>query len=217
MSYNVIVGIVPHNCGEILTNAAKQAGANGGTIIMARGVSPNGLVQILGFGDSPKDIAYIVIDSDITQKVIDSIKKVTKNKKSKFGVLFSTKVGTFFKSGENSDIEFQTTIPEEKPMYKLINVIVNKGYAEDAMAAARKAGAGGGTIVGARGTAKEGDAKFFGVDIVTEKEMLMILVPAEKEETIVSAIKNVPCLSKAGSGVVFCSDANNFTILGKEN
>ena len=62
MSYNVIVGIVPHNCGEILTNAAKQAGANGGTIIMARGVSPNGLVQILGFGDSRKDITYMVID-----------------------------------------------------------------------------------------------------------------------------------------------------------
>lgn len=99
--------------------------------------------------------------------------------------------------------------------YEMINVIVNKGYAEDAMAAARKAGAGGGTIINARGTAKEGDAKFFGMEIVPEKEMLMILVPAEKKDAIIAAIKELPCLSKAGSGIVFCNEAENFTLLGK--
>ena len=56
----------------------------------------------------------------------------------------------------------------------LISVILNKGYADDAMAAARKAGAGGGTVINARGTAREDDAKFFGMHIVPEKEMLMI-------------------------------------------
>lgn len=216
MNYNVIIGIVPHNCGEILTNAAKEAGATGGTIIMARGISPNGLIQILGFGDSPKDIAYIVVNKDISENAIQAIKNACKSKKQNFGILFTTKAGTFLKSGIDSNIEFRSSEKEAKAMYKLINVIVNKGFAEDAMAAARKAGAGGGTIIGARGTAKEGDAKFFGVDIVTEKEMLMILIPAEKEKDIVSAIKELPCFSKTGSGVVFCSDANDFTVLGKD-
>ena len=100
--------------------------------------------------------------------------------------------------------------------YEMINVIVNKGYAEDAMAAARKAGAGGGTIIGARGTAKEGDATFFGVEIVPEKEMLMILVPADKKEAIVSAVSDLPCFQKAGSGIIFCQAARNFTLLGKK-
>ena len=63
----------------------------------------------------------------------------------------------------------------------LITVILNSGYADDAMAAARKAGAGGGTVIKARGTAKEGDESFFGVQIVPEKEMLLIVVDHEKK------------------------------------
>ena len=100
--------------------------------------------------------------------------------------------------------------------YQMINVIVNKGYAEDAMAAARKAGAGGGTIIGARGTAKEGDAAFFGMKIVPEKEMLMILVPDEKKSAIVEAITALPCFAEAGSGIIFCNEAQDFTVLGKK-
>ena len=100
--------------------------------------------------------------------------------------------------------------------YQMINVIVNKGYAEDAMEAARKAGAGGGTIVSARGTAKEDDAAFFGMKIVPEKEMLMILVPAEKKDDIVAAITALPCFAEAGSGIIFCNEAQDFTVLGRK-
>ena len=100
--------------------------------------------------------------------------------------------------------------------YQMINIIVNKGYAEEAMAAARKAGAGGGTIIGARGTAKEGDAAFFGMKIVPEKEMLMILVPAEKKAAVVEAVTALPCFAEAGSGIIFCNEAQDFTLLGKK-
>ena len=99
--------------------------------------------------------------------------------------------------------------------YEVINIIVNKGYAEDAMAAARKAGAGGGTIIGARGTAREGDSTFFGVEIVPEKEMLMILVPQEKRQAIVEAVSSLACFEKAGSGIIFSNEAKGFKLLGK--
>ena len=66
-------------------------------------------------------------------------------------------------------------------MYKAIVSIVPQNIGDAITAAARKAGAGGGTILSARGTAKEGDAKFFGVEIVPEKDMLIILVPSEKK------------------------------------
>ena len=94
--------------------------------------------------------------------------------------------------------------------YEAINIIVNKGYAEDAMAAARKAGAGGGTIISARGTAKEGDSTFFGVEIVPEKEMLMILVPHDKCDAIVQAVSSLACFEKAGSGIIFSNKVESF-------
>ena len=83
------------------------------------------------------------------------------------------------------------------------------------MAEARKAGANGGTILNARGTAKEGDSKFFGMEIVPEKDMLLIVADNEKAENIVNAIKNLSFLQTPGSGIAFTVPADDFNLLGK--
>lgn len=102
----------------------------------------------------------------------------------------------------------------ETSTHQMITLIVNKGYAEDAMAAARNAGATGGTIINARGTAREGDEKFFGMEIVPEKDLLIILVENEKCEAVIESVKKLPCLQTKGSGITFCADAHDFTLLG---
>lgn len=218
MGYKLLISIVPHDSGELIANAAKSAGAGGGTITMGRGTASNGVLQLLGLGDTSKDIVYIIIKENLKEAVYNAIIKVSE-KKSHFGVIFTLNTPDFIRAGhldEKSDeSKGEETMKNEKN-YQMINIIVNKGYAEDAMAAARKAGAGGGTIIGARGTAKEGDAAFFGMKIVPEKEMLMILVPAEKKNDIVSAITELPCFAEAGSGIIFCNEAQDFTLLGKK-
>ena len=218
MRYKLLVSIVPHDSGELISNAAKSAGAGGGTIAMGRGTASNGVLQLLGLGDTSKDLVYIILEEDKFDSVRQAIISASESKKH-FGLLFSLKVDDFVKAG-NLNINKTKEAEGGKSMayntYQMINVIVNKGYAEDAMAAARKAGAGGGTIIGARGTAKEGDAAFFGMKIVPEKEMLMILVPAEQKDAIVQAIKELPCFAEAGSGIIFCNEAEDFTLLGKK-
>lgn len=217
MSYKLIVGIVPHGYGEKLVNDAQKGGANGGTIIMGRGTANSSIMQLLGLGDTSKDITYVLVPQEIEEQVCDSIIRGVPQKQKHFGVLFSMDTGELWKAGFSQSIETQNkgAAKMNQSEYEVINIIVNKGYAEDAMAAARKAGAGGGTIISARGTAKEGDEKFFGMEIVPEKDMLMILIPAEKKEAVVQSISSLPCFSKAGSGIIFCNQAQNFTLLGK--
>ena len=53
--YKLIMCIVPHNSGELITNAAKEAGAGGGTIVMGRGTASNSVLQLLGLGDTSKE------------------------------------------------------------------------------------------------------------------------------------------------------------------
>lgn len=226
MSYKLIVSIVPHDSGDFITDAANKAGAGGGTILMGRGTAANSVLQLLGLGDTSKDITINLVSADVSDKVISSIVEACQEKKTHFGVLFTLDASDFFKAGaktsSNADTSTQTKSNQNKGddamanSYEMINIIVNKGYAEDAMAAARKAGAGGGTIINARGTAREGDAQFFGMNIVPEKEMLMILVPADKKDEIVKAVTDLPCFAEAGSGIVFCSNANDFNLLGKK-
>lgn len=218
MGYKLLISIVPHDSGELIANAAKSAGAGGGTITMGRGTASNGVLQLLGLGDTSKDIVYIIIKENLKEAVYNEIIKASE-KKSHFGVIFTLNTPDFIRAGhldEKSDGAKGEEIMKNEKTYQMINIIVNKGYAEDAMAAARKVGAGGGTIIGARGTAKEGDAAFFGMKIVPEKEMLMILVPAEKKNDIVSAITELPCFAEAGSGIIFCNEAQDFTLLGKK-
>lgn len=210
---NLLIGIVPRGNGELLTAAASGAGAHGGTIVMGRGAASNLVLQLLGFGDSAKDLALVLAGSNQTQTIKNAMVKSVCEKKTPFGVLFSVSVARFFKNG--------ITIKEDKKMtegisYELITAIVNRGFADDVMAAARRAGAGGGTILNARGTAKEGDAKFFGMEIVPEKDMVLILAREEKAGAILEAIKTLSFLEKPGSGIVFTSPAENFTVLGKK-
>ena len=59
--------------------------------------------------------------------------------------------------------------------YELIVVVLDAGFADLAMDAAREAGAGGGTVLHAKGTGSARGEKFFSVRFAAEKDMLYIV------------------------------------------
>jgi nitrogen regulatory protein PII len=214
MILSLLASAVPHDYGDKLMQAAKKAGAGGGTVIMSRGYSKSSMLNVLGLGDMFFDLVYIIVDESERSAIKNAIIEHTKDEKHNFGILFEIDVSKFIKPGvvnySGKDLPMQKKTP-----YELITVIVNKGFADDAMAAARKAGAHGGTIVSAHGTGKEEDAKFFGITIVPEKEMLMILIEHDKADNVVEAIRALPCLSEPGIGIAFSMNVADFSVLGK--
>ena len=88
-SFDLIMGIVPKNSGELLTHTATNAGSAGGTVSMGRGTASNSILQMLGFGDSAKDIVYILTDSAQTQTIKNAVTDACLEKKRPFGILFS--------------------------------------------------------------------------------------------------------------------------------
>ena len=92
----------------------------------------------------------------------------------------------------------------------LITFIVSHGDAYEVMEAAREAGARGGTIVNAHGTAKEGDIKFFGIDLMSEKEMLIIMAEKDLAQKILAAVENLPVFKRPGGGIIYTSDVTRF-------
>ena len=89
-------------------------------------------------------------------------------------------------------------------MGELIVVIVNSGYEEKVMAAAREAGAKGGTIFNARGTAESQDlVKFMGITLHPNKEIVFILTSDESRDAIMEAIKKNTGLATEGAGILF--------------
>lgn len=214
--FSLIISIVPHDKGEKLTKAAVNAGCGGGSVMMGRALAKSNFGAILGTGETTKDLIFMVVESKKKSAIMNAIYESTQNEKTNFGEIFTLDVDSLLKAGANSEGEEKMSENENKETSRdMITVIVNKGYADDVMFAARKAGATGGTVINARGTAREDDEKFFGVHIVPEKDMLVIVVEHDKKEAVLSAIKEVKCLKEPGMGIAFSSPVTDFELLGK--
>ena len=72
--------------------------------------------------------------------------------------------------------------------FEVILCIVNKGFADKAMDAARAAGARGGTILHGRGTAAPDAERLFGITIQPEKEIVMILVANDIRDGVLKSL-----------------------------
>ena len=87
--------------------------------------------------------------------------------------------------------------------YEVIFAIVNAGFAEEAMNVARAQGARGGTILNARGVAREKEAAFFGIPIHPEKEILMLVVEKNIRDQILNALYKEMGMDKKAQGIAF--------------
>jgi nitrogen regulatory protein PII len=87
--------------------------------------------------------------------------------------------------------------------HEAIFCIVNSGYSEAVMDAAKKLGASGGTVINARGTASKEAESFFGITIQPDKEIVMILVPSSIKNDVLHALYKEVGLDSAGQGIAF--------------
>lgn len=104
--------------------------------------------------------------------------------------------------------------PELK--FEVIYAILNAGFADQAMLAAREAGAHGGTIIHARGSSNIGVDKKYGLTVTPDKEVLMILTPASTRDAIVDAIYKSSIKENNHKGIVFSLPVESTTGLKYE-
>ncbi len=87
--------------------------------------------------------------------------------------------------------------------YQLVLCIVNSGFSEEVMSAARECGATGGTIINARGTVREEALEKFDFEITPEKEIVLILVKNDIKEDVLHNLYQKVGLNSPGSGIAF--------------
>ena len=201
MNYDTaIYTLVNHGIGERIAELTRGKGARGGTILVGKGTSDSALMRFLAIGDIEREMLITLVTDDQKTPLIGAIRARCAEARYA-GCLFTISTG-----GKRMDCQSK---------FECITVIVNRGYADDVMEAARKAGATGGTILHARGTGKPDDEKFFGITIVPEKEQVIILAERETAEGIKSAIRGLECLSVPGMGIMYSCPVEDFLPLGK--
>ena len=100
----------------------------------------------------------------------------------------------------------------DEKKYEMVVCIVNAGYSQNVMDAARQAGARGGTILRGRGSANPEAEEFFNITIQPDKEVVLILVSASIKDDVLKAVYKNSGLSTEGQGIAFSLPVSRTTM-----
>lgn len=204
----LICAIVNYGMGSKMLKLAKKYGVLGGTITLAKGTADTGLWNYLGLSDIRKEVLYMVADRETAYEAMDKIYVQCHLDKPNHGIAYTTSVCATVGTRRCKCDHLKDERGEEKTMYQVITVIVDKGNAEDVVEAAVRGGSKGQTIINARGSGIHETRRLFSMDIEPEKEIVLILAETERAEAIISAIQKDMNIDEPGKGIIYVQNVN---------
>jgi nitrogen regulatory protein PII len=226
---SLVIFIIDWSRQKRVTTAFEKAGVQIQYTAKGKGTASKEVLDLLGIGATDKAVVFSLEAAANLQPLIKDVAGKAGLWERGAGVAFSVPLsaintlvlGKFSNEKaeeikENTEIKKHTDgeeagIMETKKRSDLIMCILNQGYSDEFMAEARKAGAGGGTVLSVRGTARQGQVKFFGISVQNEKEIIMILSTHEKKNAIMRAVSEKFGVQSEAEGIVFSIPAENIT------
>ena len=166
--------------------------------LIGRGTATKNMLDLLGLSAREYHIIMTVADRERTAALIDEARRQLYIDAPGHGIIAATPIKSVGGGKTLSHLNGGKPTegaPEINYNYEIILAIANEGYTDAVMDAAREAGARGGTVLHGKGTGSTDAAKFFGVSIATEKEVIMVVARSSEKAAIMKSIIN-----KAGNG-----------------
>jgi nitrogen regulatory protein PII len=208
---DALIAIVDSRLEDALVNVYKTSNAPMLLLTHGKGTAKSVIYEILGY-DGQKKIVSISVQTKTMSKYL--LKQINNNidfSKPGTGIAFTINISSIsnalsricIQAEEDSKIGSEDMALTSKEPYHLIITIVNSGFFDQVMAAAKKAGADGGTVVHARGLGSKEAQKYLGITIQPEKDLVLILTPKDKKLAIMENIMHEVGLNTAGTGICF--------------
>ena len=181
-------------------------------ISKGRGTATSSILDILGVGAEDKGVLVCLEPAALAPELLRAIREEL-HAHAGAGIAFTVALSAIntvilrgFKPNIRQNGEKLTSEGEnnmETTRNDLIIGIINQGYSDGFMTAAREAGARGGTVLSARGLAGENAVKFLGVSVQEEKEIILILAKRDKKEAIMQAVSQAYGVTAKAEGIIF--------------
>jgi len=175
---------------------------------MAEGTARRKTLSRLGLEKTDKSLHFAILPGNRTPAVLKGLTREMQIDLPDRGVALAIPLSSvggartlqFFMNGaELDDVEGE---PMESA-FELIIAVAAAGYTDLVMDAAREGGAGGGTVVHAKGTAAANAEKFFGMSLAEEKEMIFIVTTGKQKKDIMRAIMQKAGVDSDAHALVF--------------
>lgn len=180
------------------------------------GTATSEMMDLLGLGTAEKTILVTVLPKDFANHALSSLKDLLEEVERKNrGIAFTLPIlganKLFLQLMGSLDVAYhaeeegkeEVAMTEKK--YVLITALVNPGYSEEVMNAARAAGARGGTVLHSRQVSSEKAQSTLGLGVQEEKEMILIVSDSEQKLPIMQAIGDKCGLHSEAQGLVLAS------------
>lgn len=171
----------------------------------AEGTASSSLLKYFGLEKVRKYIYFSLIEYNQKEKIFKYLKNKLKLEKAGNGICFTIPLSSATKYIE--DKFNKESIMEKKnkeKQYHLIITIITEGFSETVMNTAKKAGAGGGTLIRGRSLyQKTSKREFLGFSIEPEKDVILIVAEENKKNDIMNAIVEKTGLKTKGGASCF--------------
>lgn len=192
MELYYVLGIVDRNREEELQKLCRELRLTVVLTHYGKGTATSEHLLLYDLKEMPKSIVGTIVTGPSMRQLMRAAKKKMYIDIPGNGIMLAIPMKSvsggknlaYFTDGQ----DLGGAAPSMKFKYELIVVILNEGYADTVMDAARKEGAAGGTILHAKGTGGQTAEKFFGVSLAEEKDMIYILAPTGKKSDIMKTI-----------------------------
>jgi len=193
---------------------------------VGRGTAPNEMIDVLGLGSPEKVVLLSFMPKSVSDNMLKKLKKELKLGTVNSGIAFTlpikgatsliVKMFEGFNQDEEKTAERKVNLVSDNNYY-LIAAVVNQGYSESVMEAAREAGAGGGTVVPSRSIVNEKAIGFWGTTIQDEKEIILIVSDDEKRLDIMQAISSKCGMHSEAKGLIAALPLDNVIGIDRED
>lgn len=191
MELYYVIAITDHDRGEAMNALYRAAGLRGILSMPGRGTATSEHLAIYGLDATEKYVISAVGNRSEVEGLIKSAKRKLFIDIPGNGVMLTVPLKSVA-GGKTlaylTDEQKTGGAPRMDFEHELIIVILNEGYSDFVMDAARAAGAGGGTVLHAKGTGGTRGEKFFSVSLADEKDMIYIIAHKDEKASIMRSI-----------------------------
>ena len=182
----------------------------------AEGTATSDVMDILGLGTSEKRMFICSLEKAVADTMLLKLYKALRIGAVNSGIAFTLPISgaskLVFRMNESEGKE-ETERKDKRAMSEnknaMICAVVNRGYSEDVMVAARAAGAGGGTVIHSRSVVDDSALPHVGADLAEEKDIVIIVANAETKLAIMQAISEKCGIKTEAKGIVYSLPIDN--------
>ncbi len=198
--------IADYSCSHIVQNILAEENIACRFLTHAYGSADSEMLDYLGFGENKKVTAFSFVPESKVMHLYEVFNNKLSLTKAGKGIAFTVPVS----AASNVAFSLGGTTPEKEEItemndakYELIVTIVNRGGFEAVKEAAKSAGARGGTLLHGLGLGGEEAAKFLGISIQPEKDVVFIVAGKDDREQIMKKIMEEAGILTENRGICF--------------